>query len=234
MNALANPEVGKYLAKYFVASFQRVGTFRIVGAQKQGGNVAAYFCAPDGRVLHAVAGPVSAEQFLVESKWVVKTAQKGIEHAKGDGAKFKAFLRTAHAEKLKNDHGLVVFNVFGMFSSPGQDKFLTVAGTPQFPMDLHVTGGGTFYQHPLGDDKAPNAIVVAAFPSLAYDTFVTIGVEKLGPPDGQPSNALVFSPAWPGFGPGSLSGDNLGGPSRRKTPKPTRSIATSSMATDGC
>lgn len=77
-------------------------------------------------------------------------------------------------------------------------------------MDLHVTGGGTFYQHPLGSDKAPNAIIVAVFPSLAYDTFVTIGVEKLGPPDGQPSNALVLTPGWPGFGPSSLAGNSLG------------------------
>ena len=52
MNALANPEVGKYLNEYFVSSFQKVGTFRIVNGQKQGGNVASYFCAPDGRVLH--------------------------------------------------------------------------------------------------------------------------------------------------------------------------------------
>ena len=64
MNALANPKVGEYLEKYFVSAFQRVGTFRIVGKQKQGGNVATYFCAPDGRVLHAIAGPVNADTIL--------------------------------------------------------------------------------------------------------------------------------------------------------------------------
>ena len=51
MNALANPEVGKYLNEYFASSYQKVATFKIVNGQKQGGNVAAYFCAPDGRVL---------------------------------------------------------------------------------------------------------------------------------------------------------------------------------------
>ena len=60
MNALADPEVGKYFKEHFLASFQKVGTFRIVGKNKQGGNVASYFCAPDGRVLHVVAGPVDA------------------------------------------------------------------------------------------------------------------------------------------------------------------------------
>lgn len=108
MNALANPEVGKYFDKYFVSSFQRVGTFRIVGKAKQGGNVATYFCAPDGRVLHVIAGPVDAATLLREAKWVVETAKKGIETSKGDGAAFKAHLRKAHADKLRTEHGLVV------------------------------------------------------------------------------------------------------------------------------
>lgn len=108
MNALANPEVGKYLEKYFVSSFQRVATFRIVGKQKQGGNVASYFCAPDGRVLHVIPGPVDAATMLRESQWVVETAKKAITDSKGDGAEFKAALRKAHAMKLRTEHGLVV------------------------------------------------------------------------------------------------------------------------------
>ena len=64
MNALANPEVGAFLNKHFVSSFQKVATFQIVNGQKQGGNVASYFCAPDGRVLHCVAGPVDAGTML--------------------------------------------------------------------------------------------------------------------------------------------------------------------------
>jgi hypothetical protein len=108
VNALANPEVGKFVNKYFVSAFQRVGTFRIVGKQKQGGNVAAYFCAPDGRVLHAVAGPVNAQQMLNEARWVIDTTTKALKEAKDDGAKFKAIFRTAHAEKLRREHGLAV------------------------------------------------------------------------------------------------------------------------------
>ncbi|HWG47286.1 MAG TPA: hypothetical protein VN688_31275 [Gemmataceae bacterium] len=108
MNALANPEVGKYLNEYFVSSFQKVATFRIVGKQKQGGNVASYFCAPDGRVLHVIAGPVNAATLLRESKWVVENTKKAMDEAKGDGAKFKAFFRKAHAERLKAEHGLTV------------------------------------------------------------------------------------------------------------------------------
>ncbi|MBI3409554.1 MAG: hypothetical protein HY040_14535 [Planctomycetes bacterium] len=108
MNALANAEVGKYLEKHFVCSFQRVATFRIVGKQKQGGNVATYFCAQDGRVLHVIPGPVDANTFLREAKWVVAAAEKGIETSKGDGAKFKTHMRKAHADKLRTAYGLAV------------------------------------------------------------------------------------------------------------------------------
>ncbi|MGE3807872.1 MAG: hypothetical protein AB7K24_24675 [Gemmataceae bacterium] len=108
MNALANDEVGKYVNEYFVSSFQKVATFRIVNGQKQGGNVATYFCAPDGRVLHCIAGPVDAGTMLRESKWVVESVQKAMKESKGDGVKFKALWRKWHADRLRTDHGLTV------------------------------------------------------------------------------------------------------------------------------
>jgi hypothetical protein len=108
VNALANPEVGKYIDKFFCSSFQKVATFKIVGKNKQGGNVAAYFCAPDGRVLHVVAGPVNAPTMLREAKWVVDTATQAVKDSKGDGAAFKAIMRKAHADKLRAESGLVV------------------------------------------------------------------------------------------------------------------------------
>lgn len=108
MNALANPEVGRYLNEHFCSSYQKVATFRIINGQKQGGNVAAYFCAPDGRVLHVVAGPVDAATMLREARWVIDTTKKAVEESKTDGARFKAFFRKAHAERLRVEHGLVV------------------------------------------------------------------------------------------------------------------------------
>jgi hypothetical protein len=136
VNALANAEVGKYLNEYFVSSFQKVATFRNVGGQKQGGNVASYFCAPDGRVLHVVAGPVNAETMLREAKWVAETTKKAIDDANGDGGKFKAFLRKAHAERLKNEHGLSVEPVTFDPLSDDQDGALTYrdpSGRPLAP-----------------------------------------------------------------------------------------------------
>ncbi|HEY1858945.1 MAG TPA: hypothetical protein VGG61_01240, partial [Gemmataceae bacterium] len=45
---------------------------------------------------------------LREAKWVVETTEKAMKECKNDGAKFKAYFRKAHAEKLKNETGLVV------------------------------------------------------------------------------------------------------------------------------
>lgn len=119
MGALTDKAVGKYLNENFVSSFQKVATFKIVGKQKQGGNVAAYFCAPDGRVLHVVAGPVNAATMLKESKWVVETAKSAIKDAGKDGGKFKEIFRKAHAAKLKAEYGLVVDPV--TFDAPEPD-----------------------------------------------------------------------------------------------------------------
>jgi hypothetical protein len=137
VNALADPKVGRYLDKYFVSAFQKVGTFRIVGKQKQGGNVACYFCAPDGRVLHAIAGPVDAGTMLRESQWIVETAKKAIEDSKGDGGKFRIIMRTAHAEKLRKEHGLAVEPI--TFDPP----------EPQNPNDALT------YRDPTGQPLAP-------------------------------------------------------------------------------
>ncbi len=108
MGALNDPKVGRYVNEYFVSSYQKVATFKIVNGQKQGGNVAAYFCAPDGRVLHCVAGPVNAQTFLREATWVVETTKQCMKDARNDGAKFKALFRKAHAAKLRQDFGIVV------------------------------------------------------------------------------------------------------------------------------
>jgi hypothetical protein len=63
-----------------------VGEFQIVHAgvfsqwtdgqpTKIGGNVVSYFCTPDGRVIHAVGGPVSADGLLREAMWAVDLAR---------------------------------------------------------------------------------------------------------------------------------------------------------------
>ncbi len=105
MNALANEEVGKYFRDHFVASFQKVGTFRVVNGTKQGGNVASYFTLADGSVLHVIAGPVDAATLLREARWVVETRKLAIADSRGDGTRYRAFFTRAHAERLQQEHG---------------------------------------------------------------------------------------------------------------------------------
>jgi hypothetical protein len=112
VNALASDEVGQFVNKYFVSSFQRVGSFRITQGRKQGGNVATYFCVPDGRVLHAIAGPVDAKALLEEANWVTVATRDAVAGAKGDATRFKELLRKYHAARLEEKYGVRVTPVF--------------------------------------------------------------------------------------------------------------------------
>jgi hypothetical protein len=64
-----------------VAAHQQVGSFEVVNhagvLAKNGGNVASYFCTPDGRVIHAVTGPVPAEELLAAARWAVDISSGG-------------------------------------------------------------------------------------------------------------------------------------------------------------
>jgi hypothetical protein len=120
VNALADPTLGKYVNEHFVSAFRKVGTFKIVGRQKQGGNVASYFCAQDGRVLHVVAGPVNAATLLREAKWVVATVKTALAENKKSGKSFKSQLRQAHADRLRKEHRLTVQPV--VFDAPVQGQ----------------------------------------------------------------------------------------------------------------
>lgn len=173
MNALADPRVGRFINENCVSSFQKVATFRIVNGQKQGGNVAAYFCAPDGRVLHVVAGPVDADTMLREARWAVDTARRCVAESKGDGAKFKQLFRTAHAEKLARETGITVEPVTYDPPDPmGEGDALTYrdpTGRPLAPRlppppidgpDVTL-GGAEFAARQAAANAAPGARVVA-------------------------------------------------------------------------
>jgi hypothetical protein len=137
VNALANPEVGKFINEHFCSAFQKVGTFRIVNGQKQGGNVAAYFCAPDGRVLHCVAGPVDAGTMLREAKWVIETVEKALAENKKSGKPFKVLMREAQAAKLKRETGLSVEAVTFDYAPQDESSALTYrdpSGRPLAPV----------------------------------------------------------------------------------------------------
>ncbi len=82
-----------------------------------------------------------------------------------------------------NQFGLLVCNLYAEFDRPGEDFFRRVSGTANAPLLIEVIGG-TFYNHSFGGNTAPSTMLVNAFPSLGYDSFVTI-------------NAKVTSAAFP-------------------------------------
>jgi hypothetical protein len=68
-------KVAAYFQKHFVAAYQQVGSFEVVDQhgklQRNGGNVASYFCTPEGRVIHAATGPIGADELLEYARWAV-------------------------------------------------------------------------------------------------------------------------------------------------------------------
>ncbi len=116
-------------------------------------------------------------------------------------------------ESVQNEFGILTIRVYAAFDNPGADFMSAFAGTANSPLSIQVVDG-TFYQHPFGTDRAPNPALFNEFPSLRYDTFVTIGVESFnsqspGNPEGRPADELTLV-RWPGFGSSLLSFDNAG------------------------
>jgi hypothetical protein len=123
--ALADRELGDYLKKYFVASFQKLPGLAVVKGWGRVGVMVSYFCAPDGRVLHAVAGAVDAATLRREAAWVVESAKKAIEESRTAELPFKAVFRRLHAERLRRDFGLVVEPVTFDAPEPADEDPLT-------------------------------------------------------------------------------------------------------------
>ncbi len=95
-----------------------------------------------------------------------------------------------------NEFGLLVVNVYAEFDRPGEDFMSAVFGTVLHPMLIEVIGG-TFYNHVFGTDRAPLTALIALFPEVAFDSFVTIGVKAVGP-NSQPFDHMVIISGFPG------------------------------------
>ncbi len=113
------------------------------------------------------------------------------------------------AASRPNDFGLLVVNIYAEFDRPGEDFMLAVTGTPLNPMLIEVIGG-TFYNHGFGSDRPPPGALVDAFPSLAYDSFVTIGVRWVADPPFPPQDNMVIVPGFPGLSGTQLSTNSSG------------------------
>jgi MYXO-CTERM domain-containing protein len=104
---------------------------------------------------------------------------------------------------LKENTFALTYNIYATFDQRPGDFVFAVAGTPLAPLNINVRGG-TFYQNQFGGNKAPNSALFAVFPSLQFDTFVTIGKKTSA------GDATGLAPGFPGFGPDRLVMDNSG------------------------
>jgi hypothetical protein len=106
VNALANERVAEYVRDNLVATYLKVGTFQIIGGQKVGGNVASYFCLPDGSVLHAVPGKVDGAKLLSEARWATEVRKSALTRSTNlvtgalDEKKFRSLVQQAHIERF--------------------------------------------------------------------------------------------------------------------------------------
>ncbi len=117
--------------------------------------------------------------------------------------------------------GLTTYKLY--FQGTDSSDFVTaVYGNEDDPLSLTTTTD--FYQHPLGGASAEaiNPLLLAGYPELAFDSYVTIGLDRKSvPADGENAASLIASPSqnWvstfePGSGaPGSdiIIDDAVGG-----------------------
>jgi hypothetical protein len=126
VNALSNNQVAEYVNDRFVSVYQKAGTFRVVNGEKQGGNVASYFCRPNGTVLHAVAGLVKADVLLAEARWAVELHKSALAEASNlangnvDEPKYRSAVKQAHADRyqMEMSPGSAQESLRGMKRSP--------------------------------------------------------------------------------------------------------------------
>jgi hypothetical protein len=98
--------VAAYFRDHFVAAYQQVGSFEVIdehgNLQRNGGNVASYFCTPQGRVIDAVTGPVAGGELLDEARWAVAAYDEASGGSPGDLA---AKLARAHRQAAPQGRG---------------------------------------------------------------------------------------------------------------------------------
>jgi hypothetical protein len=111
VNALADDAVADFINEHCTATYLKVGTFKIVGGAKVGGNVASYFCLPDGSLVHAIAGKVRADEFVSEARWGLETRKAALTFAthlptgRLDVVKFRNIIQRAHHERFLHESG---------------------------------------------------------------------------------------------------------------------------------
>lgn len=101
--------MGEFIEQHFVAAFQQAGDFEVVRVngrlQKNGGNVASYFCTPAGRVIHAVGKQVPPQRLLQEAEWALDLYRRTLAEAPDNLKRQFKIVEEAHLAKLHTNPG---------------------------------------------------------------------------------------------------------------------------------
>jgi hypothetical protein len=176
VNALANTQVGAYLDEHFVATVVKVGTFTLNNGQKQGGNVASYFCTADGSVIHAIAGPVDAQTMLREAQWVVSTRTLAMFEGRGNQARYREVIRKAHAERLQSEYGVDMRQLYAAAAGYATGPFvpsMTVQWDHGVPIRGRVAGGAN------SANQYKVHMLLFGYPLVKVDTIYKYVFEKI-------------------------------------------------------
>jgi hypothetical protein len=82
---------------------------------KSGGNLVSYFCTPDGKLIHAVGGPVTAGTLLEEAQWAVNVVADMRKEKRRDKTDF---VRKAHLVAARTTSS--VLNSKNAWRGPGR------------------------------------------------------------------------------------------------------------------
>jgi hypothetical protein len=136
----------------------------VVAGEKQGGNVASYFCTPGGEILDAIAGPVDADTLLREARWVVETRKMALLKANGDAGQIKQAFRQANADRLPS--GTVPLDWKNMpFYQPSEEALATVLDTNPAVQQL--------------DQQGRVHLLLALYPLVKLDQAYKVVYEKI-------------------------------------------------------
>ena len=140
--------MARYFAAHFVSAHQQVGSFEVVNQfgnlQKNGGNVASYFCTPDGRVIHGLTGPASAEELLAEARWAVELDREArgnaVQVAAGHREACESLEQRGSRSTLVQIHRLLAEQPLPMLKDVYRRVFADILGQPLSGPETELDG----------------------------------------------------------------------------------------------
>jgi hypothetical protein len=140
--------VARYFAAHFVSAHQQVGSFEVVNQfgnlQKNGGNVASYFCTPDGRVIHGLTGPASAEELLAQARWAVELDREArgnaVQVAAGHREACESLDQRGSRSTLVQIHKLLTEQPLPMLKDVYRRVFADILGQPLSGPETELDG----------------------------------------------------------------------------------------------